>query len=243
MRPYGAVANFKSLGAVTKGLEQILIRAGEPCLAGIGEQFLEQCGAAISVQVRGGFVNQDERGTSAEIVREGARLRQNEADEQRFLFAGRALLGGHVFRRMARFQIRAVRAIEGAASAGVTRARAAQRIGEMLLNIGALGAVFERTFEQAFKRERGFRKGAVGALIDRLLQTMQSLHARGGNGGAMRGHFAFETAEPGVVEDAVRQKALALAQRALIGRCGGAMLRRARERQTIEEAATIASGA
>jgi hypothetical protein len=91
-----AVAHFEHLGARAEGFEQILIGAGEPGLAGIGQEFVEQRRAAHRVQMGGGFVDQDQRRPRAGILGQRPRLRQSEPEQQRLLFAGRALIGGHI---------------------------------------------------------------------------------------------------------------------------------------------------
>src|SRR5690606_2898562 len=83
-RPNLPIAHFKALGPVAEGFEQGLVRPGQPGLAGIGEQFLEQGRAAHGVEVRRRLVDQDERGARADIVGERARLRECQPYEQGF---------------------------------------------------------------------------------------------------------------------------------------------------------------
>jgi hypothetical protein len=134
------------------------------------------------------------------------------------------LIGVHVLCGVTGFEIATVRAIEGAPCSGVAAAYIAQEFGEIFFDISAFRAVFEAGFEQAFEREDGFGKRAVGTRIDGFLQAMQCFHARSGNRSAMRRHFSLEAAEPSVIEDSIGEETLALAHGALIGRCGGAVL-------------------
>ena len=109
---------------------------------------------------------------------------------------------------MARLQIAAMRAVECAAGAGVSATHVFKQFSEILLDIGAFGAVLEPRFEQTFERKERFWKRAVRPRIDRFLETMQSLDTRGGDGCAMRGHFALQAAKPCIIENAIRERAV-----------------------------------
>jgi hypothetical protein len=172
-----------------------------------------------------------------------ARLRECEADEQRLLLASRALIGVHVFGGVARFEVAAVRTIERPARAGVAAAYVAQERGEVFLDVSALGAHLEALLQQAFEHQDGLGKRAVGTRIDRFLQTAERLHARGGDGGAVRRHLALKPTEPRIVKHAVAEETLALAHRALVGGGGVAVFGGACEREAIEEAAAVAGWA
>ena len=130
-----------------------------------------------------------------------------------------------------------------AACAGVARTHVAQQAREILFDVGAGRARFKARLQQAFERKLRLREGAVGTRVDGLLQPPQRLHARGGDGRAMRRHFAFQRRKPGVVEAAFAEEPLAFAHGAFVGCRRVAVFAGARKRQAIEEAAPVARGA
>jgi hypothetical protein len=87
----------------------------------------------------GDFVQKQDR-RAAKILRQGAGIRQDQADQQRLLLSGRTLVGGHILGHIARQEVGAVRTDERAPGGDVAAAAFVQCQRQVCGFLAALGA-------------------------------------------------------------------------------------------------------
>ena len=115
-----AVPHFQALCPLAQRGKDGSIGAGQERLAAELVEDVEQCFAPGLVEMGGDLVEEDDRGLAGDPG-DQPRLREDEADEEGLLFAGRAAVGSGVFGGMADEEVGEVGAEERAAGGGVAR--------------------------------------------------------------------------------------------------------------------------
>ena len=148
-----AVAQRQPLRAFAERGEDGGVGAGHEGLAAEVVEDAEEGPAARLVEMGGDLVEENDRRLAGE-PRHEPRLREDEADEERLLLAGRAALRRHLLRAVADEEIGEMRPEEGASGSGVARALGAKERAIAVLDLAG-GVGVEVALERPFERDLG----------------------------------------------------------------------------------------
>jgi len=168
---------------------------------------------------------------------------EDEADQQRLLFAGRGVAGRHLLRRVDHLQVGQMRAIEGAAGGGVAHPVAAQQGAVAVLHRGC-GLAEQRVLHPAVERDlRGRKRRGLAPRAQHRCELDGRLPARGRDGDRELRGLPLDRIAPVIVVIADFEQPVARPQRAFERRDAARMLAVDREHQPVEEAPPLRCGA
>jgi hypothetical protein len=120
--PDGAIGNAVVRGGRWRFSEERGFGAGQPDLAAAIVQPFEQRSAAARIEVRGDFIEEQD-GAATGLFRDEIGVGEDDAEEEGFLFAGRALRGGLLLAQVGDASVLTMGADQRATGGSVSRAR------------------------------------------------------------------------------------------------------------------------